>query len=134
MRHKHNFYECGCRLFSCDLLRISPLYLQPTVFECAVAPLASSFFAGGRTCGLSGLTGSGTHPVSIPPVTGPTVSRAVWKEQGRGCWHQFGGCSCITCILSSSLGFLLCHGDVYLIGWFLGMKEGMHAEHLQLGL
>ena len=71
-------------------------------------------------------------PSLLSPV--PLFLGPVWKEQGWGCWHQFGGCSRITCILSSSLGFLLCHGDVYLIGWFLGMKERMHAEHLQLGL
>lgn len=104
MRHKHNFYECDCRLFSCDLLRISPLYLQPTVFECAVAPLASSFFAGGRTCGLSGLTGSGTHPVSIPPVTGPTVSRAGLEGAGAG-------------LLPSVRGLLLHHLYSFLKPW-----------------
>ena len=102
MRHKHNFYECDCRLVSCDLLRISPLYLQPTVFECA--PLASSFFAGGRTCGLSGLTGSGTHLASIPPVTGPAVSRAGLEGAGVG-------------LLASVRGLLSNHLHSFLKPW-----------------
>ena len=38
-------------------------------------------------------SGSQVQGLSLPPSLlslGPTVARRVWKQQGRGCWRQFG--------------------------------------------
>lgn len=67
-------------------------------------------------------SGSQVQGLSLPPSLlwlGPTVAQAGLEAAGVGLLASVRGCSCITCILSSSLGFLLCHGDVCLIGWFL---------------